>query len=533
MTNEHQTFHPTLESLPYWSPIIDGSQSVKNLFELFDKNIQIPGILVLDGQQFVGLIPREKLYEKLGRPFGVELFLKNSVKQFYEGLQINPFMVASDISIADAVQAALNRENSCLYDPIVISHPNGYRLVTMYNLLMAQQQTLQQLYSEVHTLSIVDSLTHVHNRRGFFELANQKMINVRRNDLEYAIFTVDIDHFKSVNDRYGHQVGDEVLCSAAQQIANNLSPEDILGRFGGEEFVIFAADVNEEAAWQLAEKLRQGIASSFHKVNGFQIRVTVCIGTSQARGASKLLDVMLSESDKAMYAAKNMGRNRVVRWNESLEKNMLPFGRKSFRDIENNSAPLINQFSEQILQVLLHMLYLRDCETETHTIRVAQLAIEMAQKIGLPEKYFEGVYIGALLHDIGKIILPDTILFKREALTDSDWAVLQKHPQYAYDLISPVAVFQDALDIPYCHHEHWDGSGYPRGLRGTAIPITARMFTIVDAYDALTSDRPYRAAWPCEKAIEYIIDQKGKMFDPDLVPVFLDILVSREKSRSD
>jgi len=131
---------------------------------------------------------------------------------------------------------------------------------------------------------------------------------------------------------------------------------------------------------------------------------------------------------------------------------------------------------------------------------------------------------GALLHDIGKIAIPDSILLKSGPLDEYEWEVMRQHPQYAYNLLSPITYLRPALPIPWCHHEKWDGSGYPRGLKGEDIPVVARIFAIVDVYDALTSNRPYRLAWTREETLEYIREQSGKHFDPKVVKAFMALL---------
>jgi HD-GYP domain-containing protein (c-di-GMP phosphodiesterase class II) len=135
---------------------------------------------------------------------------------------------------------------------------------------------------------------------------------------------------------------------------------------------------------------------------------------------------------------------------------------------------------------------------------------------------------GALLHDIGKIAIPDGILLKPESLSKEERAVIRKHPDYAYELLSPIAFLRPALDIPYCHHENWDGTGYPRRLRGEQIPLSARIFAVVDAWDSLRSQRPYRPAWPDDKARQYISNHGGKHFDPNVVKAFLKLLETAE-----
>jgi PAS domain S-box-containing protein len=174
-----------------------------------------------------------------------------------------------------------------------------------------------------------------------------------------------------------------------------------------------------------------------------------------------------------------------------------------------------------------HALDLRDKETEGHSRRVTDMSIRLAHAMGISKEEQVQIRRGALLHDIGKMGVPDGILLKPGALTDEEWAIMKKHPGLAYEMLSPIAYLKPALDIPYCHHEKWDGTGYPRGLKGEQIPLAARIFAIVDVWDALRSDRPYRAAWPIEKVREHIRSLSGTHFDPQVVTVFLDSNVMR------
>jgi putative nucleotidyltransferase with HDIG domain len=169
-------------------------------------------------------------------------------------------------------------------------------------------------------------------------------------------------------------------------------------------------------------------------------------------------------------------------------------------------------------------LDLRDKETEEHTLRVTNLTLQLAQAFGVSNAELKHIRHGALLHDIGKMGIPDNILRKAGELSDDEWAMMRQHPQLAYEMLSPIAYLLPALDIPYCHHEKWDGTGYPRGLKGEEIPLAARIFAVVDVLDALTSDRPYRPAWAKNKAIEYIRQKAGSHFDPSVVRVFLRLI---------
>lgn len=176
---------------------------------------------------------------------------------------------------------------------------------------------------------------------------------------------------------------------------------------------------------------------------------------------------------------------------------------------------------EATLEGWSRALDLRDKETEGHSERVTQMTLQLARAYGMSEAELVHVRRGALLHDIGKMGVPDRILLKSGPLTDEDWAIMRKHPTFAYELLSPIRYLRAALDIPYCHHEKWDGSGYPRGLKGEQIPPAARIFAVIDVWDALLSNRPYRSAWSPEQARDYIRAQAGIHFDPDVVEACL------------
>jgi len=144
--------------------------------------------------------------------------------------------------------------------------------------------------------------------------------------------------------------------------------------------------------------------------------------------------------------------------------------------------------------------------------------------MNIPEEQLIHIHRGSILHDIGKMAVSDGILHKPAALTAEEMEIMRQHPRYAYEMLSRIEYLHPSLDIPYCHHEHWDGTGYPRGLKGEEIPLPARIFAIVDVYDALTSDRPYRSAWKIEDALKYIIENAGKHFDPKIVAAFLSLM---------
>lgn len=175
------------------------------------------------------------------------------------------------------------------------------------------------------------------------------------------------------------------------------------------------------------------------------------------------------------------------------------------------------------IEALIKFLHMRDIETAEHTRRVAQTVVKFAQNMNVFSKSeLKDLYYNALLHDVGKIGIPDVILKKKGKLTKMEMEVIQKHPQYTYDLFFAISGFESLLEIAYCHHEKWDGTGYPRRLKGEKIPLNARLFAVVDVWDALTSDRCYRSAWSDQKAYKHILQQSGTHFDPIIVKAFVD-----------
>jgi putative nucleotidyltransferase with HDIG domain len=191
-----------------------------------------------------------------------------------------------------------------------------------------------------------------------------------------------------------------------------------------------------------------------------------------------------------------------------------------FDDLQRSNINLLISYDATIAG-WSRALDLRDKETEGHTERVTKVTLELARSMGISEEQLVHIWRGAMLHDIGKMGVPDGILLKPDKLTDEEWVLMRKHPQFAYEMLKPINYLRDALNIPYYHHERWDGSGYPHGLKGEIIPLEARIFTVVDVWDALSNDRPYRPAWPRKKVIKYIKEQTGKYFDPQMVETFL------------
>ncbi len=196
---------------------------------------------------------------------------------------------------------------------------------------------------------------------------------------------------------------------------------------------------------------------------------------------------------------------------------------QNFMELQKSQSVLLQAYDDTLMG-WANFLDLRDKETEGHTVRVLERTMKAAQRLGIRDEDMEHLRRGVLLHDIGKVGVPDHILNKPGPLSDEEWVIMKKHPDYAYQMLSPIGFLKQALDVPYCHHEKWDGTGYPRGLKGKEIPFTARIFSVFDVYDAITSDRIYNKARSKEEALAYLRENVGVIFDPDIIDVCIDVI---------
>ena len=225
-------------------------------------------------------------------------------------------------------------------------------------------------------------------------------------------------------------------------------------------------------------------------------------------------DFISKPFDRYELRARLMGITRLNRYQKLIQE------RAKLREA---NTQLLSAY-EATIEGWSHALDLRDRETEGHSRRVTQLTVRLAQVLGISDDEIMHIRRGALLHDMGKIGIPDSILHKPDQLTAEEWTIMRKHPQLAYDMLYPIEYLRPALEIPLTHHEKWDGTGYPHRLNGNQIPLVARIFAVVDVWDALTSDRPYRPAWSQAEALTYIREQSGKHFDPQAVDLFFKVV---------
>ena len=246
------------------------------------------------------------------------------------------------------------------------------------------------------------------------------------------------------------------------------------------------------------------------------------VATIIARSSLRVLEITRDEFDALLARHPTLAYSIT----KMISERMSEMGDLATRDLLEANQQLLQAYDATI-EGWSRAMNLRDKETEGHLERVRDLTVQLAQSVGLAGEEIMHVKRGALLHDMGKLGVPDHILLKPGKLTDEEWETMRKHPQYAYDMLESIDYLRPALDIPYCHHEKWDGSGYPRGLKGEEIPMAARLFAIVDVWDALRSDRPYRASWPEEKVLAHIRSAAGTHFDPQAVDLFMQMMSPR------
>lgn len=357
----------------------------------------------------------------------------------------------------------------------------GYLLESFIDI--AERKNMED---QLRHLSLHDVLTGLYNR-AYFEEEMRRLESGRYNPV--GIILCDVDGLKMVNDTLGHESGDCLLIETANVIKKAMRQGDMVARIGGDEFAILLphSDVNDVES--ICDRIRESIEKFNMENSG--LTISLSMGYSVAHTAPNDMGSLFKEADDNMYREKMMHRQSA---------------------------------SSAVVKTLMDALAARDFITEGHADRLQRLVEAMAGRIGISNKSIDDLRLLAKFHDVGKMGIPDSVLFKPGSLTSEEVGIMRQHCEIGYHISQSASVLMDIGEWIHKHHEWWNGKGYPLGLKGEEIPLECRILSIADAYDAMTSDRPYRAALTHEEAVDEIKRCAGTQFDPDLVPYFLEIL---------
>ncbi|HLJ35607.1 MAG TPA: amino acid permease [Ktedonobacteraceae bacterium] len=409
--------------------------------------------------------------------------------------------------------------------------------------LVAQQQELlsevDRLYREQAQAAVTDAITCLPNHRAVMSRLDEELSHCQRGNHVCSVLFIDIDHFKQVNDTWGHRAGDMILREVASRLRSTLRLEDFVGRYGGEEFAVILTDTDISAVSPAAERLRTAINSEPYyweadTTSAFvPIAITTSIGAAVYGLHGVTREALIEHADQGMYLAKHSGRNCMRIADIDLETCEALSPEKDERvghqeHIKDTMIPV------QTVQALTAVASAHDRGTDEHAHRMLTLAAATARQMQRPEEEMHLLQLAALLHDIGKIGIPDAILHKPGPLTAEEWAIMRRHPEIGHQILAQVGgIFQHLAEIVVAHHERWDGKGYPRGIVGEDIPMSARILTVVDSYDAMTSRRVYREPLSLEHARAELLRCSGTQYDPSVVEAFLHVLDTHEAALVD
>ena len=395
------------------------------------------------------------------------------------------------------------------------------------------------LYRQPQPQSFTDDLTGLYNTRYLYQYL--PTVITPENDSPVSVIIFDVDLFRVYNDLYGHLEGDKALRRIAALIRTTVGECGICARYGGEEFAVVLPDFSNEQAFLLAEKVRLKVQQLFFGTEPNDRRfLTISVGVCTYPTAAPNQDELMMRADLALYTAKNSGKNKTVIYSPNLtyktklnsdEYNGLPSD--SFVAALNLDGMQNSPAYAATLYALTAAIDTKDHFTFSHSQNVARYASALAAKLGMAPVHVSIIYEAGLLHDIGKIGIPEHILAKPDLLTAEEYAIMQQHVEMSITIVKHLPSLNYVIPAIMGHHERWDGKGYPRGLVGEQIPISARCLAIADSFDAIISKRPYKESLPIEFALKELEHCAGTHFDPEIMATFVSMVRSGEIALSE
>ena len=377
-----------------------------------------------------------------------------------------------------------------------------------------------KLYQEARLTSLTDALTAVGSRKLLEDKLQVECARAKRYKHQFSVAIIDLDNFKTINDILGHAMGDDALRKLAKCMNSQKRTTDVLTRYGGDEFVIIMPETKAKDAVTLLERIREK-TQNIKVVEDLPMTISCGIAQSLSEPTDSSREIM-RRADLALYEAKSAGRNCVKIWDETMSKSLNDndIETEKIKKLQRRIAGLSEQAEKVFIQSiwgLVQALEAKDSYTKKHSENVMHYAVGIARTMKINPKQIDVIRRAAMIHDIGKIGIPDAILSKPGKLTPRERSVIEQHPLIAVRILDKMTFLEQEIAIVRHHHEKWNGQGYPDGISNTVIPLGARIMAVADTFDALTSNRPYHKPRSLAEAIEILVDSSGYDYDPRVV----------------